>query len=266
MKGRIHKQLLFITVMIFQESVMTFSFAQPVVCNNNCDTNECNLSGNDCNGNGIDDEQDIASGTLDDCDGNRIPDECETPTCQPIDVVFLFDVSLSVNFELSAICTAVGDALAQLDTEGLLCIRSEKLTLRINGDVDCDFFDGAVSTFYGSQACDYFDVETLGTCGGCGNGDCEDWGPATAIVAANKEWGPGPRIIIPISDEGPRCGDPIDTQDGVAIDHAIPPVADHRVKIGAVISTTQDQILLANELVSNGAPGGRVFDIGASER
>ena len=31
----------------------------------------------DCNGNGIPDDQDIASGTSEDCDGNLVPDECD---------------------------------------------------------------------------------------------------------------------------------------------------------------------------------------------
>ncbi len=36
--------------------------------------------GNDCNGNGVDDSQDIASGTSVDCNGNGVPDECEDGT------------------------------------------------------------------------------------------------------------------------------------------------------------------------------------------
>ncbi len=32
----------------------------------------------DCNGNGVADDQDIASGSSEDCDGNGVPDECET--------------------------------------------------------------------------------------------------------------------------------------------------------------------------------------------
>ena len=35
-------------------------------------------SGNDCNGNGIADEQDVAGGTSSDCNGNGVLDECET--------------------------------------------------------------------------------------------------------------------------------------------------------------------------------------------
>lgn len=35
------------------------------------------LSAADCNGNGVDDAQDIASGTSRDCDGSGWPDECD---------------------------------------------------------------------------------------------------------------------------------------------------------------------------------------------
>ena len=33
--------------------------------------------GADCNGNGVDDRQDISNGTSEDCNDNNIPDECE---------------------------------------------------------------------------------------------------------------------------------------------------------------------------------------------
>ena len=35
------------------------------------------VRGQDCNGNGIPDADDIAAGTSQDCNGNGIPDECE---------------------------------------------------------------------------------------------------------------------------------------------------------------------------------------------
>ncbi len=37
-------------------------------------------SGDDCNGNGVDDSEDISNGTSEDCNGNGVPDECE-PDC-----------------------------------------------------------------------------------------------------------------------------------------------------------------------------------------
>ena len=34
----------------------------------------------DCNGNGIDDAEDISMGTSQDCDGDGVPDECQSDT------------------------------------------------------------------------------------------------------------------------------------------------------------------------------------------
>ena len=77
------------------------------------------------------------------------------------------------------------------------------------GGYECTCCTSTVALAYGTATPGL--PEHLRTCGGCEVGDCEDWAPATAIVAGNKEertgWSPGPRIVVPISDEGPRCGD-----------------------------------------------------------
>ncbi|MBN1444020.1 MAG: hypothetical protein JXA90_15020, partial [Planctomycetes bacterium] len=36
------------------------------------------LSASDCNGNGVIDGEDIATGQSEDCNGNSVPDECES--------------------------------------------------------------------------------------------------------------------------------------------------------------------------------------------
>jgi len=46
-------------------------------CNNNGVPDECELVDNDCNGNGVPDECDIAGGTSQDCNDTGVPDECE---------------------------------------------------------------------------------------------------------------------------------------------------------------------------------------------
>ncbi|MCK4658494.1 MAG: hypothetical protein KAV82_03140 [Phycisphaerae bacterium] len=42
----------------------------------------------DCNGNGVDDAQDIAAGTSQDCQSNGIPDECDISEISPLDVTW----------------------------------------------------------------------------------------------------------------------------------------------------------------------------------
>ncbi len=244
--------------------------ALAIECNpNNCPPDGCQVTGNDCQPNDVDDDVDIAGGTSQDCNGNRIPDECELAECV-IDVVFLLDTSNSVELEMPAMCDAIEHALDQVETEGI-CVRSEKLALVPGQDVPCtESFccEGNAYYEYGAVACEYFDVEAQ-DCGGCGDGSCEDWAPATAVVAAEKDWTPGPRIIVPISDEGPRCGggpqiyppDPIDDADCVAIHHAIPAVWDNRVIVAPVVPLGGAVETLARKLANGGAPGGQVFDI-----
>ncbi|UCC31349.1 MAG: hypothetical protein JSU86_03550 [Phycisphaerales bacterium] len=104
-----------------------------VECNDNCDreAGECDVTGNDCDDNGVPDEIDIACETSQDCNENRIPDKCELTECQPIDVVFLFDTSRSMNqlpLQFADFCLAAVGALAQLESEGI-CVRSEKLAM-----------------------------------------------------------------------------------------------------------------------------------------
>jgi len=236
-----------------------------VECNTNCDVGagECDVTGNDCQPNGIEDEVDIAGGTSEDCNGNRIPDECEQGECRPIDVVFLFDTSSSVGVyspTIQLLCERVDGALSQLEASGI-CVRFEKLALWLPGHVDCTCCESSVRVIYGMRACEYFDVEVLGQCGGCNEGNCEDWAPATAVVAAQKDWTPGPRIIIPISDEGPRCGDYLPDADEAAIHHAIPAVWDNRVIVGPVVPPGGRIEELAWKLSDGGARGGHVFDI-----
>lgn len=54
-------------------------------------TVSCNAVINDCNGNGIDDAQDILNGTSTDCNLNGIPDECENDY-----TTYSFDVNLPI--------------------------------------------------------------------------------------------------------------------------------------------------------------------------
>lgn len=122
-----------------------------VECNSNCSPAECDVTGSDCNANGLYDGFDISMGTSEDCNGNLIPDECELPECEPIDVVFLLDTSGSMEADLARICLAIDNALAQLTQAGL-CVRSEKLEIRDTpagtfGDCPCcevgtDVFEG----------------------------------------------------------------------------------------------------------------------------
>ncbi|MGB2984275.1 MAG: hypothetical protein WBE26_00190, partial [Phycisphaerae bacterium] len=198
-----------------------------------------------------------------DCNNNGIEDTLELATCPEIDLVFIIDTSNSMDQELEPLCEDIDGpegVLAQLAEAGLT--GNAEIRAMAPGGAGCPCCTDTVANVYGTKAPCL--PEVLGTCGGCNEGDCEDWGPATAIVAANRwwKWGPGPRIIIPISDEAPRCGSPINDpgDDRDAIDHAIYLVWDNHVIVSPVVDSGLIRPL-AEAFVSGGAPGGHVFDI-----
>ncbi len=83
-------------------------------------------------------------------------------------------------------------------------------------------------------------VATLGKCPGGNQVGLEDWGRAAAVVAGVKKWGAkNVRLVIPISDEGPWCGDPV-TDPGVdrdSITQAIKVAKTHSVMVSPITGT-----------------------------
>ena len=191
-----------------------------------------------------------------DCNANGIDDAEELAECPPIAVVFLMDTSHSMEYKIPLICPAITSALSDLAQSGLT-VNSEILIIAPGGE-DCPCCTGIV-TVYGTTAPGLCDDEALGTCDSAER-NREDWGPATAVVAANKNWGPGPRIVIPISDEGPRCGQSVDDDDRRVIDHTIPIAWEHRVIVSPIVEPGA-VAGLAGTLAYGSAPGGAVMDI-----
>lgn len=253
----------------------------------------------DCNENGLPDDEDIASGRSTDCTGSGVPDECEIDKnsksaggpffctanclsdcnlngildtcemsdCGTVDVVFMLDTSNSTLQELADTCLSISEALGAIDPS--ILVASEILAITDGGNA-CSCCTGFVDEVYCDTAIGFPDVEILGTCIESGEQDREDWGPATAVVAANRDWTDGPRIIVPISDEGPRCGggdagggvpgnllDPLDPADALAVEHAIDAVWAKRVAVAPVVNTADAPLLdLALDIVAGAAVNG----------
>ncbi|MCP4592525.1 MAG: hypothetical protein GY842_17460, partial [bacterium] len=247
----------------------------------------------DCNSNGILDACDVdcgapggpcdvlGCGASADCNSDGIPDECLLAECSEIDVVFILDTSGSMSDEIDGLCDVIGDVIDALAQQGLT-VNAEILSIWDStraaggqGDVSggddglrgervaCSCCTNTVQDLYGTTTPGL--PEILGDCGGDGvEGEREEWGPATAIVSANRTWtADATRLIIPLTDEGPRCGDPVydPGSDRDAIEHAIPIVNSNGVVVSPVIGTPfpPDVLTLAEDLAAGGAPGGRVF-------
>ncbi len=194
-----------------------------------------------------------------DCNNNGVDDAVGLVTCPTANVVFLIDTSESTNPDVRQVCAAIRVALDELGPSvnaEILEIGPQNLGLCLgpNGAECCT---GTVPGEYGSSAVGL--CEVLGDCSG-GQGDLEDWGTATAIVAANKTWGTGTRIIIPFSDEGPRCGGTQNQQaDHDVIENVIAFVRTNHVIVAPMVTT--EFVPIARVLADGGAPTGRVLDI-----
>jgi len=176
----------------------------------------------DCDGDRLPDAWAVANGLVPDCDANGEPDSCDIARASAVDVVFVMDTSGSMSDEAAALCATVQDVVAELAAYGLNAAPAYYAILALPGGAfDC--LDRSVADEFGYDAP-----------GGLTLGNEEDWANAVGLVAEHYPWSAPTRIIVPISDEGPRNGDPCDAsgEDGIAIDNAIAAAA----TAGAVVS------------------------------
>ena len=210
------------------DSIYTFALCEADSAEDDCNGNGvwdfCDTrlgTSDDCNRNGVPDTCDVLSGTSGDCEPNGIPDEC--PICPTLEAVFVMDTSTSMNDEASALCSNITNVVAQLLARGI-DVAPALLGINNNptGAYGC-LTDNVINLLGTSvPGSPPPGVEILGDCPGGNEVAQEDWGRATAVVAGRYEWlSNSVRVIIPLSDEGPWCGDPVTTVDQDSIDHAI---------------------------------------------
>ncbi|MEM7260752.1 MAG: putative Ig domain-containing protein, partial [Planctomycetota bacterium] len=228
----------------------------------------CGVSGVDCNGNGVDDDCDISLNTSQDCNGNGVPDECDIDSgvsidlnfdgipdeclpCSKVDLVFLVDTSGSMTGEGAALCELMPDVIEALLDAGIA--------------VDAEIFGIGATPGNPFNCLTGNARELLG--GGIGAdcsssaGEQEDWGRATAAVAEFFPWTPGAvRVIVPVADEGPYCGDGLFADDQLSVDAAV----EAAVAAGVIVSpitgdgSSAGVLELAQELADG--TGGQLFE------
>jgi len=215
----------------------------------------------DCNGNGVPDPCDLAGGTSEDCNLDGIPDDC--PTCPPVEVVFIMDTSTSMDDEASALCGSMTAVVAQLAAAGLVV---EPSLLGI-----CDLPGGAyaclenhITALLGTivPGSPPAGLETLGACPGGLEVCQEDWGLAPAVVAGAYPWQPDAssvRVIIPVTDEGSWCGDPVTPNDQAAVAHAIAIARANQVIVSPITGTGASAQVVALARALAASTGGQSF-------
>ncbi|MBN1885088.1 MAG: hypothetical protein JW876_06155, partial [Candidatus Krumholzibacteriota bacterium] len=194
-------------------------------CDDNGIYDACDIASGapDCNLNGVPDDCDIESGASDDCNLDGIPDDC--PDCPPVEVIFIMDTSASMDDEASILCGRMDQVITTLEAADLdvvpLLLGVCDLPGGIYGCLQDHIVNLLGTIVPGSPPPG---LEILGACTGVNEGCSEDWALATAVVAGLYPWQPhgeSIRLIIPLSDEGPWCGDPVTEYDEAAIEHAI---------------------------------------------
>lgn len=252
-----------------QDRVWVFRRCDPAQndCNDNGIDDICEVadgSANDCNGNGVPDECDVVDGTSSDCDADGIPDEC--PQCPPVEVVFIFDTSSSMAGEAAELCSVSSQIIDAVTATGI--------------DVSATIW-GISDTPGGAFGCLTDDVinalgdvvpgnppaglEFLGMCPGGNEVASEDWALAVAVVAGEFAWSPDAlRVIIPLSDEGPWCGDRVTDLDEAAIDHAILIANQNDVIVSPISASGSSSAVIALGQALADATGGLRFSSGDS--
>ena len=142
------------------------------------------------------------------------------PANPVIEVVFIFDTSGSMNDEMAALCQDIGDAVTELTEE-----RGIVMAYTIMGITE------------GAQCTARTVAQEIA---GATVKQFEDWGWAVADVARGYDWTPGAiRLIIPMGDEGPADGDPVEDPgyDRDSIEEAIAAAKANNVVVSPVLGT-----------------------------
>jgi len=188
-----------------------FNCPEDVVCNfcENCFDGECIKVPLCTCGNGFPDPgencetcpSDVQCLDGEDCVGGKCMVKC-VPSTQPMEIVFLMDVSGSMNDEGLLLCESITSVEAELESLGL--------------DVTVHLLSiwqfGWETNFFPCLTATVLDVTGVGL-------HQESWGPATTAMADLFPWSAPTRIIVPMSDEGPfqgnPCNDPGDDRDSI---------------------------------------------------
>ncbi len=182
----------------------------------------------DCDNDGVSDINEINNGSELDIDLNGVPDSCQIAGGEPdcngngvidtfefetfADVVVLFDTSGTMFNEAGALCAATQNIRFRLADLG---VASRLTILTINGDPDsivpCE--TGAVTSLFcpgdptDDTICQLLSTNCEIALGDSAQGDLEDWGYGTAVLARNFPWlSNAARVIVPVTDEAARCG------------------------------------------------------------
>jgi hypothetical protein len=156
-----------------------------------------------------------------------------------LEVILLVDTSVSLDDELRVLCGGIEELVADVEERGTV-VNVVVLGIAETRDCASAHVSGLVP-----------EGQIQGK---------EDWGPAVADLARHYDWMPdAARLLIPLSDEGPLRGDPVDEGDKEAIKQAIQAAQDNAVMVSPLLGSdyNSDVEPLARDLARK--TGGQVF-------
>jgi len=147
-----------------------------------------------------------------------LPVKADTPT---VDLIFILDTSGSMSDEASSLQSAIQNIESSLASNSNFNINFKTLAIYPRYDYTCNVCESSVyETIPNSTVNQY-----------------EDWGPAVYDMATKYTgWNTGAiKVLVPISDEGPQDGEPVDSADKAIAQQAAKAAQDNDVYVIPVL-------------------------------
>ncbi|MGY6588830.1 MAG: putative Ig domain-containing protein [Wenzhouxiangella sp.] len=184
----------------------------------------------------------------------EVPEGCAA--CSELDIVFAFDTSGSMGPVNQAMCDLAEDLVAALAGDG---IPVNPVYWGITNTLGGSCLSSSVAAELGSDVPGSPPpwMNDLFECVDGGAGWTENWAPATAIIAERYPWTDGAvRLVMPVADEGPYCGDPVNQFDIDATFYGRDFALAHDVVVSPLMpGFTPDPVRAMAELITVGTGG-----------
>ncbi|NUN14822.1 MAG: hypothetical protein HUU55_14420 [Myxococcales bacterium] len=170
-----------------------------------------------------------------DCNGDNKPDEC--PTCPPIELVVIVDISGSMEEEFFSLCELIPLLFKILGDSGIT-LSTEAYAMGSYWIQDAAAFP-ELSVCLGSSLHETYGPDVLPQSisqVGSLELDTEGWAGAIAAVVKHKTWADDTlKLIVPVSDEAPVWGDPFDAKDQLGVDFVVDLCQSRGVTVAPII-------------------------------
>ena len=191
----------------------------------------------------------------DDAEANPLPQGCAA--CEALDMVFIFDTSGSMSGAAQNLCELSEALVAGLAQKGIP-VKAKFWGISNDALIPCvtdivteqlgDVIPGSPSEALSTLFCD--NSQTY-----------ESWAGGAAIVAGEYGWAPNAvRLVVPVGDEGPWCGNPVDALDIDSVQHAISVAKNNQVVLSPIVPDyVGDPVEVQAFLMAQGTNGVRTI-------